>query len=513
MPYQHGIYVKIGPTVMPVATVAANGVQCVVGTAPVNLLANPAAAVNTPILMNNITDAETMLGYSDQLDLDAYTIGQAIHATFEIFNTSPLVAINVLDPTKHTTPKTSNGALVAGQFTPGQTVGSVFTPDIGILLATLAVKNSTGTITYVLGTDYTAAFNADGSLTITRVVGGAITTATASIETVYSILDPTLVTDEDIVAGIALINRVFQAVDVIPEILIAPGWSQMPTVGAALIAACPQVSTVFKASTVLDIDCSDEVLGVTGLFPQVYVETNIDSIIDAAIAWKTTNSYISRDAIVCFLKAQTNQGKIVWMSAMEAARMQASDAANESTPFVSPSNQAFNILAAVLGDGVTQILLTLDEANALNAEGICTALKFQGWRSWGNYTSYYSYAAEQDGTVYQPQDVFINVKRGFDWQGNHFITAYWSKVDNPGNYRLIQTIVTDENQFYNPFITAGQVAGMNLQFNMADNPIAQLLKGILKIRQSMAPYLPAQVIQNTLQYDVSLLLAAMGGGS
>ena len=513
MVYQHGISVAIGPTVMPVATVATAGVQCVVGTAPVNLLANPAAAVSVPILMENITDAQTMLGYSDQLDLDNYTIGQAIHATFEVFNTSPLLAINVLDPSKHTTAKTSNGAMVAGSYTPGQTIDGVFTPDIGILPLSLTVKNSAGTTTYVPGTDYTVTFNEDGSLTITQVVGGAITSLTASIETAYNILDPTLVTAADIVAGIALVNRVFQSADVIPEILIAPGWSQDPTVGAALIAACPQVSTVFKASTVLDIDCLDESLGVTGLFPQIEVETDIDTVIADAIAWKKTNGYISRDAIVCLFKVQTNQGKIIWMSAMEAARMQASDAANESTPFISPSNQAFNILAALLGDNVTQVLLTLDEANSLNAEGICTALKFSGWRSWGDYTSYYSYSAEQAGTVYQPQDVFINVKRGFDWQANHFITTYWDKVDNPGNYRLIQTLITDENQFYNPFITIGQVAGMSLKFNLADNPISQLLQGILVVRQSMAIYLPAMVIQNTLQYDVSMLQAALGGGS
>lgn len=516
MPFKHGINVNIGSTVMPVATIAETGVQCVVGTAPVNLLANPAAAVNTPIMMSDLTDAKTMLGYSDQIDLDDYTIGQAIHATFEVFNTSPLLAINVLDPSKHITAKTSSGAMVGGSYTLGQTVNSVFIPDLGVLLALLVVTNGASTpVTYALGADYTAAFNADGSLTITRVVGGAITSPTATIHASYSILDPTLVTDEDIVAGIALFNRVFQAVDAIPEILIAPGWAHNPTVAAALIAACPQVSTVFKASTVLDLDCSNQVLGVIGLglFPQVDVETNIDDIITTAIAWKKTNSYISRDAIVCFLKVQTPQGKIIWGSAWQAALVQANDASNESTPFASPSNKAANITGVFLGDNMTPVLLTLDEANALNAEGIVTALKFQGWRSWGDYTSYYSYTAEQAGTVYDPKDVFINVKRGFDWQANGFITRYWQKVDNPGNYRLIQTLITDENQFYNPFITAGLVAGMSLVFNQKDNPIAQLLKGILKVRQSMAIYLPAMVIENDLQYDVSMLQAALGGGS
>jgi hypothetical protein len=497
--YQHGIYGNTAATVMPPATVATAGIQCVIGTAPVNMLANPQVAVNVPILLNNLGDAQNLLAYNSNMSLDTYTIGQSIHATFEVFDTAPLIAINVLNPTTHTTAKTSAGSMVGGNYIPGTTVGSVFTPDIGILLAGLEVKNTGGTITYILGTDYTTSWNSNGSLNVSVITGGALT-ATSSVSLTYSILDPTKVVAADIIAGIALINRAFQTLStptsaIIPATILAPGWSQLPTVGQALIAAAPTVSTVFHATAVLDIDSATA------------------TTITAAIAWKVTNSYISRDAIVCYPKVETNQGKIIWQSAMAAALMQANDAANESTPFVSPSNKAYNILTTILGDNVTQVVYMLSEANQLNGEGIFTALNFMGWKSWGDNTSIFSWSAEQAGSVYDPKDQFINIKRSFDWQNNRFICSYWSAIDNPMNYRAIQTLITDENQFYNPFITTGLVAGMSIQFNQANNPQSQILAGVIQFEQYLSPYIPTQTIINTLQFNPAMLATALGGAA
>ena len=484
MPFEHGIYTNKAAALMPATNVSTRGIQVVIGTAPVNLLSNPAAAVNTPLLLAGISDVYSKLGYSD--DLASYTIMQAVHASLEVFDVAPIVAINVLSPSTHTTAKTSDGAMVDGAYT---------LLEKSVLLASLVVKNSTESETFVLGEDYTAAFNPDGTVTIRRIADGGISTDTTSIKTTYNILDPTKVTASDIVAGVAYVNRVFQALDYVPEIIIAPGYSHTASVGAALIAAASQISTVFKATAIVDIECTT-----------AYTRA-------LAIAAKTTNSYNSRNAIVCYPKVKTILGKTVWMSAQLAALLQFTDSQYDSSPFVSPSNKSFKILGAYLGDGTTEVLYTLEEANQLNAEGIFTALKFQGWRGWGNHTGFYSYTAESSGTVYDPSDSFINVKRAFDWQANGFITRYWNKIDSRFNYRAIQTLITDENQFYNAFIAAGLVAGMKLVYDQKANPDSDVMKGILKFKQSLAPYLPIQVLENTLQFDASLLETALGGES
>ena len=486
MAYQHGIYGTIGKSIMPASTTAERGIQVVIGTAPVNMLDDPSSAVNTPILLSELSDVSGSTGYST--DLDDYTIMQAVHATFEVFDTAPIVAINVLDPSAHTTAgKTSEGAMSGGIYTPS---------DIGILTSTLVIKDSTGATTYTKGTDYSVAFNDDGRLSITRISSGSISTATATIQAEYSILDPSLVTSADIISGIAIVDKVFQLTDTIPEIIIAPGFSQKPAVAEALVTAAKAVSTVFKATAVVDID-----------------STTVTTIADA-ISWKSTNGYSDRNLIVCFPKVETNQDKIIWMSAMLAALMQYTDAQNDGTPFVSPSNKTFNIDAAMLGDSSnTQVLYTLDEANELNAEGIFTALKFQKWRSWGDNTGYYSYTEEEAGTEYDPKDQYISIKRGLDWQNNGFITRYWSKIDSPMNYRAIQTLITDENQYYNAFITDGLVAGMSIVYDQSENTMAVILAGKIILHQYLTPYLPIQTISNTIQFDATMLETALGGES
>lgn len=481
--YLHGIYGKIGPALMPPSNTSVRGIQAVIGTAPVHLLGDPAKAVMTPVLLGSLSDVYAKLGYS--ADTDKYTIMQAVHSTFEVFDVGPIIAVNVLDPTKHTAEKTSDGELTAGSYT---------LPDAGVLLGTLAVKDSTGATTYVKGTDYTAAFDLNGKAVVTRIAGGAIASATAAVKTSYNILDTSLVTQTDILAGIALIDRIFQATDTVPEILIAPGWSQDAAVGQALITASREISTVFKATALCDIDSAS-------------AKTVAD-----AVAAKTTNGFNVRDCVPCWPKVTTTGGKTVWASAHAAALFQFIDSLHDGAPLVSPSNKKYKILGAVLADG-TPVNMKLSEANQLDAEGIFTALNFKGWRSWGNNTGAYSHAAEDAGTAYDPQDKFLNVKRAFDWQSNGFILRYWENVDDPASFKAIQTVVTDENAFYNPFIGAGLVAGMSIDVPAAANPVSQLAQGVVVTKQSLTPYPPMQAIVNTVQYDVSMLKTALGGAS
>lgn len=481
MSYLHGIYGTIAPTAMPASNTAKRGIIAVVGTAPVNLLIDPASALKTPILLNGLSDVKKKIGYSP--DVDSYTIMQAVHSAFEVFDVAPIVAINVLDPETHKTAKTSAGSMVSGIYIP---------EDKGILLSSLAVKDSSETTTYDLGSDYTAEFATDGDLVVTRIAGGDIATATDALKLSYDVIDPSKVTAADIVAGIGYIDRIFQTLNIIPEILIAPGYAQNATVGVALIEAAREISTVFYATALVDIDSA------------------VATTSDAAITAKTTNGYGVRDDYVLFPKVMTSAGVTVWYSAHMAALMMYTDSKNGDAPFVSPSNKDAKIMAAVLADG-TPVLYTLDEANALNAEGITTALNFQGWRSWGNYTGAYSQEAAEAGQVFDPKDVYINVKRGLDWQSNGFISRYWSKIDDPMNFRAIQSLVTDENAYYNPYINAGYVAGMSIAYDQTENTTESLLAGILKIKQSLTPYLPLQAIENTLQFDVSALTAALGG--
>ena len=65
MAISHGFNKTEAATSVSAPVSVNSGLQVIVGTAPVNLLADPAAAVNTPLLANTFKEAAAAVGYSD----------------------------------------------------------------------------------------------------------------------------------------------------------------------------------------------------------------------------------------------------------------------------------------------------------------------------------------------------------------------------------------------------------------------------------------------------------------
>ena len=68
MAYKHGVYTSEVETSLTAPIVGTAGLQVIVGTAPVNMLKDPAAAVNVPLLVNNYKEAVEAVGYSDDFE-------------------------------------------------------------------------------------------------------------------------------------------------------------------------------------------------------------------------------------------------------------------------------------------------------------------------------------------------------------------------------------------------------------------------------------------------------------
>lgn len=99
----------------------------------------------------------------------------------------------------------------------------------------------------------------------------------------------------------------------------------------------------------------------------------------------------------------------------------------------------------------------------------------------------------------------------FNWQGNTFIQTYFSKVDDPMNTVLVESVVDSENircAAYAP----EKWAGAEIEYRSDDNPTTDILAGKMTFRQRIAPYTPAQEIENILSYDTSMLASAITGG-
>ena len=209
-------------------------------------------------------------------------------------------------------------------------------------------------------------------------------------------------------------------------------------------------------------------------------------------------------------KTITRKGRQLWQvemggySAMAAALTAYNDAGNADVPYESPSNKDLRITGTVLEDG-TEVLLDQQQASdVLNANGVITAINANGFKLWGNNTAAYP-------SITDPKDRWLAVRRFFDWDGNNFICTYMQKVDKPGNKRLIQSIVDSQNVIGNGYVARDYCAGYRVEFRSDENPVVNLLNGHLTVHTFLAPYIPAEYIENIREYDVDALQAAFGG--
>lgn len=486
MAYFHGVYNAEQDTSLTPPIQGSAGLQVVFGTAPIHLSKDPAAAVNVPLLCYSFKECQQALGYSD--DFKKFTICQSIDASFRIYNVAPIILINVLDPQKasHTTANEAKDCDVQK--------GQILYTKPYVMLPSLEVKN--GETVLLQNKDYIATHDNDGNVLITLLSEEAKEVSTLSVAS--KSLNPTGVTKEDIVGGVdaitgketgmELIRHIYPQLGMTPGLLLAPGWSHEPVVAAALQAKVESINGVYNCNCLLDIP----------------TEGNNGAVMASQV----------KDAKEK-LGANTNHGAALWpmvavgdklyyYSAVFGALVAYTDASNGDVPHESPSNKDLRITATVLADG-TEVVLDQQQANEmLNANGIISAINANGFKSWGNNTAAYP-------STIDPKDRWFAVRRFFDWDGNNFIRTYTQQVDKPGNKRLIQSIVDSQNIVGNGYVARDYCAGYRVEFRDDENPVTNLLNGHLTVHTYLAPYIPAEYIENIREYDVTALEAAMGG--
>lgn len=476
MAYNHGIRVSEVPTSIVAPIEGTAGLQVIFGTAPINTVKDPSAAVNKLIYANSFAEAVEALGYSE--DFENYTLCQSMYASFQMFGVAPVIFCNVLDPSVHRTALSSASHTVTSSQTVIETKG--------IIADTLVVKN--GDTTLSADTDYVVSFNKEGYLVLTFS-----STSISSVTVSGYVLDPTAVTADDIVggvdsstgeeSGIELIRKVYPQFGVTAGIISAPGWSKNASVAAALSAKTTNINGKFKAIALIDLDTSS-----VKKYSDVY-------------SAKTSAGYSSPHDVILWPMIKSVDDKLMAYSAVYGALIAYTDAVNDDVPSMSPSNKSMLIGGTCLADG-TDILLDEVQANDVNAAGVVTAINQTGWKSWGNNTACYP-------EVTDPKDRWICCRRFFSWWENSFILTYKSKVDDLANYKLVESIVDSENIRGNSYVAQGKLAGLRMEFNIADNPITSIIDGHIKFKTYLAPFTPAEDILNEFEFDPNMIISAL----
>lgn len=445
------------------------------GTAPIHLITDPESAVNKVILATNLDDFKRKLGYSE--DWASFTLCEAAYAHFEENEQSPIAFVNVLDPSMD---KESVPATAVSLFE------SMYTIErSGVLKSSVTVASDDGSTPYVLNQDYTLTFNDEGHLVLSIIAGGSI--AGNSVQLGYDVLDPSLITASRIIGGtdietgertgLELIEEVFLSTYLVPNLIVAPGYSDQPEVAAIMEAKARNINGLFEAYAVTDLNASQKYMTVA--------------------QWKEDHDYIEHLQINTYPMMKKGE-RTYHLSTLVTATMLATDAQNNGIPYQTPSNQAMTADAMIYKDG-SPAKIPFDQANVLNANGIVTALNWQGeFKVWGNRTGAYP-------TYTDAQRTFIPVRRMFSYVKNNLVIRHWRRVDNPLNLRLVQSNVDDANIWINGLVASGYLVGGRVEFNASDNPVEQLEGGKTIYRLFITPPGPAEEIEFIVAYDSSYL--------
>ncbi|MGG1638228.1 phage tail sheath family protein [Paenibacillus sp. NRS-1760] len=477
----HGITVSERSSSISVPAQLESSIPVVLGTAPINMSRLGTVPVNVPILVKSFSEAVEAVGYSE--NFASYSLCEFMDSHFRLYGLSPVILINVLDPSTHK-------AAVAATDKPVSS-GVVKLSEEGILITSIVVKSADGTTTFMKNTDYTAAFDSAGFVVITRKASGTIPANAITLKVSYEKLDPSAVDSADIIGGLdsvtgkqtglELLNQVYPRFGLVPGLVVAPGYSSDPIVAAVMVAKAGNINGHFKALALTDIPS-----GTGGV-----------SLYTDAPVWKANNNYTASQQVVTWPKV-TFKGKQYHLSTQVAGTIGETAEANGGIPYVSPSNKSLRADGAVIANG-SEVFLGPDQAAYLNAQGILTALNFVGgWKTWGNHTGAFPTATEA-------KDSFIAIRNMFNWIANSIVLTYWKKVDDPLSKRLIETVTDDINIWLNGLTSSGALLGGRVEFNQSENATADLLKGFSRFHLYLTPPGPAQEMHFILEYDPSYL--------
>lgn len=472
MAITHGIHTNKVATSVSTPTEVETGIHFVVGTAPVHTVNGK---VNEPIMLQNYSEAAEQLGYSD--DWEKYSLCEEIYTAFQLYEISPIVVVNVLDPAKHKgEAKTTEENVTDNQ----------------IVLPIETIKDSIEITGKTKGEDYDTFYTEEGCV----IEFLADTTGKVSVK--HTEVDPSKVTKKDIIGGLdtsthkatgfELIDSVFPKFTIVPDLILCPNWTHDPEVAAIMAAKAENINGVFDANAIIDVDTTASGATYYANVPE----------------WKKKKNLTKPNELVCFPKLKLGD-RIFNHSTQLAALISAVDTDEDygdGSPCESASNKPLQADSAVLASG-EEVLLDLQQANYLNDNGVITVINFyNGFVSWGNYTAAFPKSSD-------PVDYFYCISRMFKWVAKTVTLTYWNSLDRRMTRRLIDAILQGVNDWLNGLTTEEKILGGRVEFREDENSLTALMAGKAKFHIYLTPPSPLQEMEFTLEYDVSYLSAAL----
>lgn len=461
MAYKHGTYGASMPSSESISS--SKSIPVYIGTAPIFRVENRNNELR-PVLINNLSQAMTKLGYKQSDDFEEFTLSQCVYAHFQnsIEPIGPIICINVLDTSKHSSISNESVTLIN---------------EVGIIekhvdISSVTIENK------VEGTDYKLSYTDEGYLKLTN-----LTDLSSPVEVKFKVIDTGEVTKSDIIGisnetestGIQAIHDVYESLNKIPVMISAPKFNFDPEVRQALLSFKSGISDKWESTIFTDID-SD----------------TADSI-ESAIEWKDTKGYSSSAEKICWPKAIMG-GRELYMSVIAIVRKMQTDYENGDIPFETPSNKQIDI-SGIVANG-KKIRLTQTKANELNEKGITTAIFNCGkYVLWGPHMSSYCY-----GTTESPDEMFdVNVFM-HKYLINDFNLRNGSVIDQSMSRNDIDSLINQEESILAAHVSAGRLLFGKVEFTKDLNTTSDIVAGDFAFKSLVTEVPLAKSITNHVQY-------------
>ena len=416
MAYKHGVY---GETYFGGTAVASQNNRCVpvyVGTLPVHTVSGGKARVNTPILLTDFAQAVSLVGYSD--DWEKYTLCEAIYTHLMLCGSGPICVINVFDPAQGATESTTTVTAKNNQI--------VLADMENAMLDSIAVSGQDAgsyTVTY------------DYEKKAVTIKGNASGVITGEVTVTYKKVDATAVTDADVIGttdgdgtdtGLYLVRRVYQETGLIPNRLLAPGFTEIARVREAMLLLSAKVNGHFDAFIYTDIPLEDE--DGAAIKPT------------AAAQWKKENGYDADNEKVHWPMWAGNDGRKYHLSVIDCALLQVLESATDGIPYRTSSNNAIPVGGRLYFGEDSK--LSLDEGTVnklLGANGIVSAIFHGGeWVLWGAHTASYDQSSANSVNVSETNLAMMQ------YLTNDFQVRRAGDIDKPMSRNRLDQIVAEE---------------------------------------------------------------------
>lgn len=454
--YKHGAYGEFSQSIGGVATQSGT-CSVYVGTAPVNLIQGYADAdvVNAPVLLNDFNAVKRLMGYSP--NWKSFTLGEVFKVHFDNTsgNVGPIVAINVLDPATH------KKEIQTNQEVTFVNKRATITSDT-IVLDSLVLADK------VKGTDFTVDYDFTvGQVILTDISGEGIS---SPVQATFDEVDTSKITKAEIIGGVTAagvysglgaVGLVYPELNMIPNLIAAPGWSHEPDVYNAMIAAGAKINGHWNAYIVADIPIKDS------------ESTPVDTI-EKANKWAEDNGYTNERSKAIWPQGELIFGGIAHGSTLWVWRQMLVDATHNGVPMETASNKAVPVKRQYFGEGSTNRGFDQTRANDLNANGISTIVYWGGqWVLWGGHTAAYKFGAVTDNRV-----IFDNSIRMMMHITNSFQQEWALTIDEPMTTAMADTVKAREQAKADALVAVGSLIGTpEVKFLESANSTDNMLDG------------------------------------